>query len=177
MNTRIKSIVKNLPLAFYYDIFTSPVGNLCLVVTDEFVHALLWDCDASDEIKQKLKQNRLNKSHLLIAETKRQLEEYFQGNRKKFTVPLSLKGTEFQKKTWKCLQTIPYGTTLSYGEQAKRLGDVNKVRAVGTANGRNPISIIVPCHRVIGKDGSLTGYAGGVSIKEKLLMIEQEKTL
>ncbi len=174
MNTRIKSIAKNLPLTFYYDIFSSPVGNLCLVVTDAGVHALLWDCDVSDEIKQKLKQNKLNKNHLLITETKKQLKEYFQGKRKEFHVPLSLDGTEFQKKTWVSLQSIPFGKTLSYGEQAMLLGDVSKVRAVGTANGRNPISIIVPCHRVIGKDGSLTGYAGGISIKEKLLMIEQE---
>lgn len=173
MNTRIKGIVKNLPLTFYYDIFSSPVGNLCLVVTDAGVHALLWDCDVSDEIKQKLKQNKLNKSHLLIIETKKQLSEYFRGKRKDFSIPISLEGTEFQIKTWNSLQTIPYGKTLSYGEQAKRLGNLNKVRAVGTANGRNPISIIIPCHRVIGKDGSLTGYAGGISIKEKLLMIEK----
>lgn len=177
MNTRIKSIVKNLPFTFYYDIFTSPVGNLCLVVTDFKVHALLWDCDLSEEIKQKLKQNRYSKDHTLITETKQQLTEYFEGKREKFSVPVCLQGTEFQQKTWKSLQSIPFGKTISYGQQAKLLGNVNKVRAVGTANGKNPISIIIPCHRVIGKDGSLTGYAGGVSIKEKLLMIENVKAL
>lgn len=101
-----------------------------------------------------------------------QLREYFEGKRKKFEVPLDLDGTEFQKKVWDELQKIPYGKTVSYKTLSEKLGDIKAIRAVGKANGQNPIAIIVPCHRVIGIDGSLTGYAGGLEIKEKLLHLE-----
>ena len=101
-----------------------------------------------------------------------QLEEYFAGTRKKFDVPLDLEGTDFQKKVWEELKKIPYGKTISYKTLAEKLGDVKSIRAVGKANGQNPIAIIIPCHRVIGSDGSLTGYAGGLDIKEKLLHLE-----
>lgn len=101
-----------------------------------------------------------------------QLNEYFDGTRKKFNVPLDVEGTEFQKRVWKELQKIPYGKTISYKTLSEKLGDVKAVRAVGKANGQNPIAIIIPCHRVIGADGKLTGYAGGLDIKEKLLHLE-----
>ena len=101
-----------------------------------------------------------------------QLEEYFAGTRKKFDVPLDLEGTDFQKKVWEELKKIPYGKTISYKTLAEKLGDVKSIRAVGKANGQNPIAIIIPCHRVIGSNGSLTGYAGGLDIKEKLLHLE-----
>jgi len=101
-----------------------------------------------------------------------QLKEYFAGTRKEFEVPLDLEGTEFQKKVWQQLQKIPYGKTISYKSLSERLGDVKSIRAVGKANGQNPIAIIIPCHRVIGADGSLIGYAGGLLIKEKLLHLE-----
>ena len=101
-----------------------------------------------------------------------QLKEYFDGTRKKFDVPLDVEGTEFQKRVWKGLQKIPYGKTISYKTLSEKLGDVKAVRAVGKANGQNPIAIIIPCHRVIGSDGSLVGYASGLAIKEKLLHLE-----
>ena len=101
-----------------------------------------------------------------------QLGEYFAGTRKDFDLPLAPEGTPFQQKSWEALRAIPYGETISYGEQARRLGSPSAVRAVGAANGRNPISIIVPCHRVIGSDGSLTGFAAGLDAKAWLLRHE-----
>lgn len=101
-----------------------------------------------------------------------QLKEYFAGTRKEFEVPLEIEGTDFQKRVWNELRKIPYGKTISYKTLSEKLGDVKAIRAVGTANGKNPIAIIIPCHRVIGADGSLVGYAGGKAIKEKLLHLE-----
>jgi len=101
-----------------------------------------------------------------------QLREYFSGERKKFNLPLDLEGTDFQKKVWKELQRIPYGKTISYKTLSEKIGNVKAIRAVGKANGQNPVAIIVPCHRVIGSDGNLTGYASGLDIKEKLLLLE-----
>lgn len=106
-------------------------------------------------------------------EAARQLEEYFQGKRKTFKLPLKLKGTEFQKLVWDALLTIPYGETRSYSEIACQIGRPKASRAVGMANHRNPVAIVVPCHRVIGKNGSLTGYAGGLDKKERLLDLER----
>jgi methylated-DNA-[protein]-cysteine S-methyltransferase len=102
-------------------------------------------------------------------EIRQQLDAYFAGKRKTFDIPLSLKGTVFQLEVWKALQELPYGSTISYGALAKRIGRPRAVRALGAAVGRNPVSILVPCHRVVGSDGSLTGYAGGVERKEWLL--------
>ncbi len=101
-----------------------------------------------------------------------ELEEYFQGKRREFDLPLSPEGTEFQRRVWAALREIPYGETRSYSEIAEQVGNPKAVRAVGMANHRNPIAIMIPCHRVIGKNGSLTGYAGGLSLKEKLLKLE-----
>ena len=109
----------------------------------------------------------------LLAEAARQLTAYFDGELKVFNLPLRLTGTAFQRQCWQALCTIPYGETISYGEQAKRIGNPKAVRAVGGANHHNPISIVVPCHRVIGADGSLTGYGGGTARKQWLL--EHEK--
>lgn len=108
----------------------------------------------------------------LFAETICQLDAYFKGALKRFTLPLSLEGSEFQLRVWKTLRTIPYGETISYGQLACRIGNPKAARAVGLANGSNPIPIIVPCHRVIGSDGSLTGYGGGLPIKRALLSLE-----
>lgn len=108
----------------------------------------------------------------LLREAKRQLAEYFEGNRKQFELPLSLHGTQFQVEDWKALCTIPYGETRSYGEIARQIGRPKAFRAVGMANHNNPVSIIVPCHRVIGSDGSLVGYGGGLDIKKYLLDLE-----
>jgi len=101
-----------------------------------------------------------------------QLKEYFAGTRKEFDIPLDIEGTDFQKKVWNELQKIPYGKTISYKSLSEKLGDVKAIRAVGKANGQNPIAIIIPCHRVIGANGTLVGYAGGLAIKEKLLHLE-----
>ena len=109
----------------------------------------------------------------LLAETARQLTAYFAGQLTAFDLPLHLQGTPFQLRCWQALTTIPYGETISYGEQARRTGHDKAVRAVGGANHRNPVSIIVPCHRVIGADGSLTGYGGGLDVKRWLLAHEQ----
>jgi methylated-DNA-[protein]-cysteine S-methyltransferase len=105
-------------------------------------------------------------------EAKKQLTEYFEGRRRKFDLDLAPEGTAFQLAAWRQLRKIPYGRTISYGEQAKRMGSPKASRAVGAANGRNPISIIVPCHRVIGADGRLTGFGGGIGLKRKLLELE-----
>jgi methylated-DNA-[protein]-cysteine S-methyltransferase len=107
-----------------------------------------------------------------FAEVSEQLAEYFAGRRTDFDVPVAMTGSPFEVRAWRALQEIPYGETISYGEQARRIGDGAKPRAVGSANGRNPVSIIVPCHRVIGADGSLTGYGGGLERKRFLLDLE-----
>jgi methylated-DNA-[protein]-cysteine S-methyltransferase len=109
-----------------------------------------------------------------IKECAKQIDEYFQGNRKTFSLNLIMQGTDFQKSVWRQLRKIPYGTTASYGEVAVAIGNPTACRAVGSANGKNPISIIVPCHRVIGSDGTLTGYGGGLWRKEWLLKHEKD---
>lgn len=109
----------------------------------------------------------------LLLEGKRQLTEYFAGKRKEFDLPLNAEGTEFRKKVWQTLTKIPYGETITYGELARRVGNPRAARAVGGANHHNPISILIPCHRVVGADGSLTGYGGGLELKKALLALEQ----
>jgi methylated-DNA-[protein]-cysteine S-methyltransferase len=111
-----------------------------------------------------------------LAEARRQLTEYFAGERKAFDLPLQLSGTEFQVSVLEALQNIPYGETVSYGEIARRIGRPKAMRAVGAANGRNPIPIVVPCHRVIGSSGDMTGFGGGIDTKEALLRLEAENT-
>ena len=111
-------------------------------------------------------------THVLLTEARSQIVAYFAGQRKTFDLPLSPRGTEFQRRVWDALSSIPYGMTISYGELARRIGDPNASRAVGLANGSNPISIIVPCHRVIGANGKLTGYGGGIERKKALLKLE-----
>ncbi|MDF2155213.1 methylated-DNA--[protein]-cysteine S-methyltransferase [Vibrio sp. CAU 1672] len=111
--------------------------------------------------------------HPILSQTVTQLGEYFAGQRSHFDLPLAATGTDFQMRVWQALTTIPYGETWSYQELANAIGNPNAVRAVGLANGKNPISIVVPCHRVVGKSGKLTGYAGGVERKRRLLALEQ----
>jgi methylated-DNA-[protein]-cysteine S-methyltransferase len=110
----------------------------------------------------------------VLAEAFQQLSQYLNGERKEFTVPLAPSGTPFQMKVWDCLRTIPYGQTRSYGKVASLIGSPKAARAVGMANNRNPIAVFVPCHRVIGSNGKLVGYAGGLDLKERLLEIEKE---
>ena len=114
-----------------------------------------------------------NEQHPVLVETERQLGEYFARKRKKFSVVLDMRGTRFQKGVWEALLAIPFGETRSYGQLAKQLGNPRATRAVGAANGRNPVSIIVPCHRVIGSSGKLTGFAGGLEAKAHLLRLEE----
>ena len=111
-----------------------------------------------------------------LDEARRQLTEYFAGTRRAFDLPLAAGGTPFQQRVWDALRRIPYGETISYGELARRIGQPTASRAVGAANGRNPIAIVVPCHRVIGADGTLIGYGGGLSVKEALLALERRAT-
>lgn len=114
-----------------------------------------------------------NQNSEVLKEAQKQLTEYFQGKRSRFDLPLQLEGTSFRKQVWQALQQIPYGQTISYGQLAKKIGNPRAVRAVGGANHHNPISIIIPCHRVIGADGGLTGYGGGLEIKRFLLELEK----
>ncbi len=145
----------------------SPIGPLYLVANSKGLCAIRWGSEKPNKIWVK-KQN-----HPILKETKKQLEEYFKGQRQKFDLPLSVEGTEFQKKSWKALQRIPYGKAISYQKQAKMLGDPNRARAVGTANSKNQIPIVIPCHRVISKSGQLGGFTGGVEIKRELLKLEK----
>ena len=114
--------------------------------------------------------------HEILTKTKMQLDEYFAGKRKSFDLPIHFEGTEFQNKAWNALLKVPYGETRSYAEQAKLIGNPKAVRAIGRANGLNPISIIVPCHRIIGKSGKLTGFASGLKDKEYLLNLEMDNS-
>jgi methylated-DNA-[protein]-cysteine S-methyltransferase len=149
----------------------SPVGALRVVASDAGIRAVLWPGD--DPARVRLVETIEDPGHPVIAAAVVQLAEYFAGDRIEFDVPLDAVGTDFQRLAWAALRTIAYGTTVSYGEQAERMGDRRKARAVGAANGRNPISIIVPCHRVIGANGTLTGFAGGTDTKAWLLEHEQ----
>jgi methylated-DNA-[protein]-cysteine S-methyltransferase len=148
----------------------SPVGEITLVASGKGLVAILWEND--DPKRVRLSPMEENDKHLVLLEAERQLNEYFAGNRKQFSVPLEFEGTEFQKAVWNALLTIPYGETRSYGEIAAQIGNPKAVRAVGAANGKNPISIIAPCHRVIGSNGKLVGFAGGLDAKSCLLKIE-----
>jgi methylated-DNA-[protein]-cysteine S-methyltransferase len=118
----------------------------------------------------------VDQRHPILLHTERQLDEYFAGKRKTFSMALDIRGTSFQKNEWEMLLAIPFGETRSYGQLAKQLGNSKAMRAVGAANGRNPISIIVPCHRVIGSSGKLTGFAGGLETKARLLSLEEQGT-
>jgi methylated-DNA-[protein]-cysteine S-methyltransferase len=152
-------------------VIDSPVGPLTVVASGHGVRAVLWADDDPDRVR--LGPTTEDPAHPIVAVTVHQLGEYFAGTRTDFDVPLDPVGTEFQRAAWSALRRIPYGTTWSYGQQAEQMGDRRKARAVGAANGRNPISIVVPCHRVVGADGALTGFAGGVDTKAWLLAHEQ----
>jgi methylated-DNA-[protein]-cysteine S-methyltransferase len=149
----------------------SPLGRLKLVASDKGLVAILWEKDNPRRVP--LSNLVENDQHPVLVETQRQLEEYFAGKRKSFSIALDMRGTRFQKDVWEALLAIPYGETRSYGQLAKQLGKPRATRAVGAANGRNPVSIIVPCHRVIGSSGKLTGFAGGLEAKAHLLSLER----
>jgi methylated-DNA-[protein]-cysteine S-methyltransferase len=140
----------------------TPVGTLTLVAGALGLRAVLFADEAPPA-------GAVDGAHPLLVTAERQLREYFAGERRAFELPLDLVGTPFQRRCWLALPSIPYGTTVSYGEQARRLGHPSAARAVGAANARNPISIVLPCHRVVGADGKLTGYGGGLDAKRMLL--------
>jgi methylated-DNA-[protein]-cysteine S-methyltransferase len=153
--------------------FQSPVGTLLLMATERGLSGLHMEKDSTafqnasrDGVRDDARFSGINEN----------LNEYFSGRRKEFDVPIDLRGTPFQISVWNALRTIPFGATISYAELARRIGNPKAVRAVGQANNRNPISIIVPCHRVIGADGSLTGYGGGIERKRFLIELEAGAT-
>jgi methylated-DNA-[protein]-cysteine S-methyltransferase len=153
-----------------YKEIDSPVGKLKLVASAKALVAVLWERERPNRVK--LKAMNRDPHHPVLIEAERQLTEYFSGTRTEFDLPLEPCGSEFQKKVWWALREIPFGKTRSYLDLASALGSPKAVRAVGAANGKNPLSIVVPCHRVIGADGSLTGFAGGLEAKARLLALE-----
>lgn len=155
---------------YYHKTMPTPVGKLKLVATDNGLAAILWEKDNPRRVP--LGPLSEDKEHPILLQTERQLTEYFDGKRKMFSVKLDPAGTAFQKKVWDALKTIPFGETRSYGQIAGLIGHPKASRAVGAANARNPLSVLVPCHRVIGASGSLTGFAGGLKTKQHLLSLE-----
>ena len=153
----------------YYDTFDSPQGRMLLVATDKGL------CGAYFKGQKYFPATRDGKrapNHALLRQAKRELREYFSGKRKRFDVPLAPEGTPFQQAVWKAIAAVRFGNTISYGELARRARHAGSARAAGAATGRNPLGIIVPCHRILGSNGSLTGYAGGLSRKRALLALE-----
>ena len=148
----------------------SAVGALSLVATDRALVAVVWRRGMHTRVP--FEQAVENPGHPLLRETARQLREYFAGKRRQFEIELEFRGTEFQRRVWSALLTIPYGETRTYRQIAEQIGNPTAVRAVGAANGRNPLSIIAPCHRVIGASGDLTGFGGGLDAKAHLLSLE-----
>jgi len=158
---------------YFYKTMASPVGKLKLVASDAGLAAILWENDNPRRVPLHIVAEVPD--HAVLLEAERQLGEYFAGQRQEFTVQLDFAGTEFQNQVWQALLAIPFGQTRTYGEIARQIGKPAAVRAVGAANGRNPISIIAPCHRVIGSTGKLTGFAGGLEAKAHLLALEDAK--
>lgn len=144
--------------------YKSPVGMLCIEEEDDVIISLYLDLNTDTSA---------DKETPVLKNAVRQLEQYFKGERQEFDLPIKLKGTDFQLKVWTALRHIPYGETCSYGEIAKKIGNSKASRAVGGANNKNPILIIVPCHRVIGADGSMVGFGAGIGVKEYLLNLER----
>ena len=153
-----------------YKTMASPVGRLTLIASDDGLAAVLWENDRPGRVRLDVEGEETE--HPRLVEAERQLEEYFAGRRTRFDVTLDVSGTVFQRKVWTALLTIPFGETRSYKDIARQIGSPDAVRAVGAANGRNPVSIIAPCHRVIGSTGELTGFAGGLDAKARLLSLE-----
>jgi methylated-DNA-[protein]-cysteine S-methyltransferase len=158
---------------YFFKTFVSPVGALKIVASDQGLAAILWEKDRSRRVP--LQDLTEKPRHPVLRAAEKQLREYFAGKRDRFDLKLDFAGTPFQKKVWSALLQIPFGETRSYGDIARQVGSPRAVRAVGAANGRNPISIVTPCHRVIGSNGKLTGFAGGLPVKEYLLEMERKR--
>lgn len=158
-------------MTYFFKMMPSPVGKLKLVASEKGLAAILWENDGSERVAIGTDATE-DIAHPLLLETERQLNDFFSGKRTSFSLPLDFQGTEFQKKVWNALLIIPFGETRSYAQIARQIGNADAVRAVGAANGKNPISIVAPCHRVIGASGKLTGFAGGLENKAYLLDLE-----
>jgi methylated-DNA-[protein]-cysteine S-methyltransferase len=156
-------------MSFVSKIVSSPIGELKLIASEKGLCAVLFHEGKDSVWKEASTQIE---RHVILDKAEKQLAEYFAGSRYDFDLPLDVRGTDFRKSAWKQLCKIPYGETISYGEQAKRMGDAKKSRATGQANGHNPRAIVIPCHRVVGANGSLTGFGGGLNIKKYLLEME-----
>ena len=157
-------------VAYTHTMMPSPVGTLTLVTTERGLTAVLWENDPAGRVHVALEHE--DARHPVLLEARRQLAEYFEGRRTAFALSLDPQGTAFQQQVWNALRTIPFGETRSYADIARQIGRPTAVRAVGAANGRNPLSIVTPCHRVIGTNGHLTGFAGGLNAKAFLLRLE-----
>lgn len=156
--------------AWNYSILESPIGDLMLVADDSALTGLYFvGCDHVPAASQHWK---VDAQHAVFRQAARQLQEYFARKREDFSLPLRLSGTEFQEKIWRQIALIPFGETVSYTDLAERAGAPRAIRAAGTTTGRNPISIIIPCHRIVGKNGSMCGFAGGLEKKQRLLKLE-----
>lgn len=155
----------------YRTTLKTPIGPLHLFADDKALHLITFPTSTSTLPETQ----EAPPKHPLLSRVKLQLTEYFNGSRQRFDLPLTARGTEFQQKVWNLMQQIPFGQTKTYGELAARLGNPNKARAVGGAANKNPLPIIIPCHRVMGTSGKLTGFAGGLATKQFLLDLEQKK--
>lgn len=158
---------------YYHKTINSPLGELKLIASNKGLAAVLWENDDPQRIQ--IRESEEHNDHSILVETAKQLKEYFEKERINFDLELDFIGTEFQKKVWEALLTIPFGETRTYGQIAKQITSPKAVRAVGGAANKNPISIIAPCHRVIGTSGKLIGFAGGLENKSRLLKFEDSR--
>jgi methylated-DNA-[protein]-cysteine S-methyltransferase len=158
--------------AHIFQRMATPVGTLTLIASDDGLAAVVWENDRP--LRVRVGAETEDRRHPMLLEAERQISEYFDGRRTAFSVRLdSSSGTAFQRRVWDALRTIPFGETRSYGDVARQIGRPEAARAVGAATGRNPVSIITPCHRVVGSTGKLTGFAGGLDAKAHLLALER----
>lgn len=171
MTTSTTRVVTNRNETLRQTSISTPVGTMTLVGSDAGIRAILWDGEEAP------KSVPADDGVAVLADAAAQLNAYFAGELTAFDLSLDLVGTDFQVQAWRALADVPFGTTVTYGEQARRLGRPNAFRAVGAANGRNPVPIVLPCHRVVGVDGSLTGFGGGLDTKRWLLDHEQRDRL
>ena len=155
----------------FYKIYNFEIGKILIVENEDYIIKVEFLNDKNQLLNKKY---GTKKETMLIRKTKLELMEYFDGKRRKFDIPIKLDGTDFQVKVWKELLKLPYGETCSYLDIAKKIGNPNGARAVGMANNKNKIQIIIPCHRVIGSNKKLIGYAGGIKVKERLLKLERD---
>ena len=158
-------------MRFHRAVVDAPFGALTLVASDLGLRYVMFDHDAHPKPLQGL--DIIDGSHPVLDRACAQVEEYLDGSRRAFDIPLDLVGTEFQVSAWRALADVPYGRTASYAQQAASIGRPKATRAIGAANGRNPVAVVLPCHRIIGADGSLTGFGGGLPVKTWLLDHEQ----